>query len=57
VLSWVVPIGKEHDFKGVVDLLTRKVLIWGGDELGAKFEVSDNIPETLKEEVETSRKH
>jgi elongation factor G len=51
----VVPIGQEHDFKGVVDLLTRKSMVWGGDELGAKFDVSDDIPAELKDEVEKSR--
>jgi len=51
----VVPIGKEHDFKGVIDLLSRQVYIWGSDELGAKFETSENIPDSLKEEVEKSR--
>jgi len=51
----VVPIGREHDFKGIVDLLTRKSYIWGSDELGAKFELSDEIPADLKDEVEQSR--
>lgn len=51
----VVPIGREHEFKGTVDLLTRKALIWGGDELGAKFEETDEIPADLKDEVEKSR--
>ncbi len=51
----VVPIGKEHEFKGIIDLLTRKAMVWGSDELGAKFDVSDNIPENLKDEVEKSR--
>ncbi len=51
----VVPIGREHEFKGTIDLLTRKALIWGGDELGAKFEETDEIPADLKDEVEKSR--
>src|SRR3990172_8103914 len=51
----VVPIGRENTFKGVVDVLTRKACIWGSDELGAKFEQSDVIPEDLKDEVEKSR--
>jgi elongation factor G len=51
----VVPIGVESTYKGNVDLLTRKALIWGSEELGATFEVSDEIPADLKEEVETSR--
>lgn len=51
----VVPIGREHEFKGTIDLLTRTSYIWGSDELGATFESSDNIPADLKDEVEKSR--
>ncbi len=46
-----VPIGKEHTFAGIVDLLTKKSLIWGSDELGAKFEVKDEIPKDMEKEV------
>ncbi len=52
----VVPIGRENEFKGIIDLLTRKAMVWGSDELGAKFDVSDNIPPELKDEVEKSRR-
>jgi elongation factor G len=52
----VVPIGQEHEFKGIIDLLTRKSYVWGSDELGARYELSDEIPENLKAEVEESRK-
>ncbi len=51
----VVPIGREHAFKGIVDLLTKKTFLWGSDELGAKFDVTDEIPVELKDEVEQSR--
>ena len=51
----VLPIGAESSFKGTVDLLTRKAIIWGSDELGAKFEVTDAIPEEMKEQVEEYR--
>lgn len=51
----VVPIGRESTFKGEIDLLSRKAFIWGSDELGASFEVSDEIPPDLKDEVEKSR--
>ncbi|MBI3385814.1 GTP-binding protein, partial [Candidatus Gottesmanbacteria bacterium] len=50
----VVPIGKEHTFKGTVDLLTRKAMVWGSDEMGAKFDEVE-IPADLKDEVEKSR--
>jgi elongation factor G len=51
-----IPIGKENSFKGVIDLLTKKTIIWGSDELGAKYEVSDNIPKDMQDEVEKYRK-
>ncbi|OGG02660.1 translation elongation factor G [Candidatus Gottesmanbacteria bacterium RBG_16_37_8] len=50
-----LPIGKEQEFKGVVDLLERKSLIWGSDEMGAKYELKDEIPDDLKKDVEKYR--
>jgi len=50
-----IPIGKEQSFTGVVDLLTKKSLIWGSDEMGANFDVKDEIPESLKQDFETFR--
>ena len=32
-----LPIGIEDTFKGVVDLVEMKAIIWQGDELGAKI--------------------
>ncbi|RJQ38832.1 elongation factor G [Candidatus Microgenomates bacterium] len=51
----VLPIGAESTFKGTVDLLTKKAYVWGSDELGAKYEILDEIPEELKEQVEEYR--
>lgn len=51
----VLPIGREQTFKGVIDLLTRKAFLWGSDELGAKFNETDEIPADLKEQVEEYR--
>ena len=51
----VLPIGVEHTYIGNVDLLTKKAYRWGSDELGAKYEVDDNIPEDLKTQVEEYR--
>ncbi len=51
----VIPIGREHTFTGIVDVLTRKAYVWNGEELGATFDVSDTIPDDLKDEVEKSR--
>jgi len=50
----VVPIGRENLYKGNVDLLTRKAMVWHSDDLGASFDVID-IPEDLKEVVEEKR--
>ncbi len=51
----VLPIGAENTYVGNVDLLTKKTLIWGSDELGAKIEESDEIPEDMKSQVEEYR--
>ena len=51
----VYPIGQEDTFKGMVDLLRRKTMIWGTDELGAKYDTSDEIPADIKDEVEKAR--
>ncbi|MCL4127418.1 UNVERIFIED_CONTAM: hypothetical protein GTU68_063290 [Idotea baltica] len=33
-----VPIGSEDDFKGVVDLITGKAIVWNEDDMGMTFE-------------------
>jgi len=43
-----LPIGSEDQFKGVVDLVAMKAIVWNGEELGAKFDIVD-IPEDMKE--------
>jgi len=50
-----LPIGVENTFKGIVLLLERQTIIWEGDETGAKYTVSDGIPEDMKEVVEKQR--
>jgi len=49
-----IPIGKEHDFKGVVLLLEKKALVWEGDETGAEFKEVE-IPGAMAKEVEEQR--
>jgi elongation factor G len=51
----VLPIGAENTYQGNVDLLTRQSYIWGSDELGAKYEVKDEVPEDMKAQVEEYR--
>jgi elongation factor G len=54
-LIMVLPIGAENTFKGIIHLLEMKAYIWGSDELGAKFEVSDEIPADMKAQVDEYR--
>jgi elongation factor G len=45
-----LPIGAEASFKGVVDLLRMKALVWEGDDKGAKFHETD-IPADLADKA------
>nr|GMC87313.1 elongation factor G-2, chloroplastic [Ipomoea batatas] len=49
-----IPIGAEDNFKGVVDLVQMKAIVWSGEELGAKFAYED-IPADLKDQAEEYR--
>ncbi len=49
-----LPIGAESDFKGVVDLIEMKGLIWRDEALGAAWDVVE-IPEDLKAKAEEYR--
>src|SRR5215470_6018381 len=46
-----IPIGQEDKFKGVVDLLSMKAIIWKDETLGAEF-YTDEIPAELKKKAE-----
>ena len=46
----VLPIGDEADFKGIVDLVKNRAIIWHEDSMGSTFDVID-IPEELKAEA------
>ena len=50
-----IPVGIEASFKGVVDLIKMKAIIWKDETLGAEFETKD-IPEDLKESANKYRK-
>jgi elongation factor G len=47
-----IPIGLESDFKGVVDLIAMKALVWKDESKGSEYEIID-IPEDLKEAAAT----
>jgi len=51
----VLPIGAENTYVGNVDLLTRQSYVWGSEELGAKYDVKDEVPEDMKDKVEEYR--
>ncbi len=50
----VIPIGAEESFKGVVDLIKMKAILWHDETLGAEYEV-DEIPAELKAEADEWR--
>ncbi|OPY86581.1 MAG: Elongation factor G [Syntrophus sp. PtaU1.Bin208] len=49
-----IPWGQEEKFRGVVDLVSRKIITWDEGSKGAKYEFSE-IPEDLMPEVEAQR--
>ena len=50
------PIGSEENFKGMVDLVSRKAYIFEDESLGAKFDVVD-VPDDLEDTVEELREN
>ncbi|WP_376696181.1 elongation factor G [Wenzhouxiangella sp. EGI_FJ10305] len=53
-LVMVLPIGTESEFKGVVDLLTRKAYIWDDTGLPENYEITD-VPAEMADDVEAYR--
>jgi elongation factor G len=49
-----IPIGLEDQFKGVVDLILMKALLWKDETKGAEYEVT-NVPADLRQEAEAAR--
>ena len=49
-----IPIGAEETFKGVVDLVKMKAIIWNSETMGAEYSVED-IPADLVSEAEEWR--
>ena len=53
-VAMVIPIGKEDDFEGVIDLITMKAIYWDTESLGMKFEERE-IPAELQDKAEEYR--
>ncbi len=49
-----IPLGVEDDFKGVIDLLSMKAIIYDSNSLGAHYNVVD-IPESYIKEAKNQR--
>ncbi len=49
-----LPIGAEDLFRGVIDLVQMKAIIWENEAMGANYEVME-IPAELLDEAETAR--
>jgi elongation factor G len=49
-----IPIGAEENFKGVVDLIKMKAILWHDETMGADYDVEE-IPADLKAEAEDWR--
>ena len=50
----VIPIGAEENFKGVVDLIKMKAILWHDETMGADYDVEE-IPANLADEAEEWR--
>ncbi len=49
-----IPIGAEENFKGVVDLIKMKAILWHDESMGAEYDIED-IPAELVDEAEEWR--
>ena len=49
-----IPIGAEENFKGIVDLIKMKAILWHDETMGAEYEV-DDIPANLQDEAQEWR--
>ncbi|MCU7812326.1 MAG: GTP-binding protein, partial [Candidatus Thiodiazotropha sp. (ex Notomyrtea botanica)] len=51
-----VPVGAEEDFRGVIDLIKMKSIVWSEENMGAQFEYAD-IPADLQDTCDEWREH
>jgi elongation factor G len=50
-----LPIGSESNFKGIVDLVRMKAVVWSGESLGAEFDADLPIPEDMVDKANEYR--
>jgi elongation factor G len=50
----VLPIGEEADFRGIVDLVKNRAIVWHDDNFGSTFDIID-IPSEMEDEVRQYR--
>ncbi|MCU7881873.1 MAG: elongation factor G [Candidatus Thiodiazotropha sp. (ex Lucinoma aequizonata)] len=51
-----VPVGAEEGFKGVIDLIKMKTIVWSEENMGAQFKYAD-IPADLQDTCDEWREH
>ena len=49
-----IPIGAEENFRGVVDLIAMKAIVWNDESMGAKYDIED-IPADLQDKAKEYR--
>lgn len=49
-----IPIGAEENFKGIVDLVRMKAIVWNDESMGAKYDIEE-IPAELLEKANEYR--
>ncbi len=54
IVPVVLPIGQEHDFIGVIDLMEMKMIVYDKDEEGLEFTVKD-VTDDYLEKAKTAR--
>jgi elongation factor G len=54
VVALQIPIGAEAKFKGVIDLIEMKAIVWHDETMGAEFSIEE-IPAELRKKAEAFR--
>jgi len=53
-IAFQIPLGAEEDFRGVIDLVANKAIVYDDSSLGSEFH-EEEVPEDYREEVERCR--